>query len=184
VAKDESGQAAAISSAVAARVWGLRVLAKGIEERGDNCTRFFVLGRRGDGKGEEKTISAPQTLLQPQPQPQPPNFKTLISFTVDHSNPGALANSLAVFARHGLNLTSINTRPSGVENWNYIFFVEVSGGSHGGIEDGNGNGNGNGNGDRDESGNSGGAVDLALRDLKQVCRGCRWLGSWENRLKR
>jgi hypothetical protein len=25
---------------------------------------------------------------------------------------------------------------------------------------------------------------LALRDLKQVCRGCRWLGSWENRLKR
>ncbi|KAF2658972.1 PDT-domain-containing protein [Lophiostoma macrostomum CBS 122681] len=164
VSLDASGESAAISSGIAARVFGLGVLARGIEERGDNCTRFFVLRKKGEEASGEVEAEKTQT------QDPNPSYKTLISFTVDHSNPGALANSLAVFARHGLNLTSINTRPSGVENWNYIFFVEVSGSSTAGIEDGRGG--------------NGGAVDLALRDLKEVCRGCRWLGSWENRLQR
>jgi prephenate dehydratase len=95
------------------------------------------------------------------PSPKHAAHKTLITFTICHSNPGALAASLSVFSKHGLNLTSINTRPSGVQNWNYIFFVELQG-------------------RREEDG--GGEVNAALKELWDVCKGLRWLGSWENAL--
>ncbi|KAF2474400.1 PDT-domain-containing protein [Lindgomyces ingoldianus] len=159
VAGDGSGESAAISSGIAARIHGLGILARGIEDRGDNETRFFVIGRAttaANGISEH-----PDTTINTATQ----NYKSLISFTVDHNNPGALAHSLSVFEKYGLNLTSINTRPSGTENWNYIFFVEIKGRR---LEDGEGEG----------------AVNQALGDLKDVCRGFRWLGSWENRLGR
>jgi prephenate dehydratase len=97
--------------------------------------------------------------LTSSPRSKHTSHKTLITFTISHSNPGALAASLSVFSKHGLNLTSINTRPSGVENWNYIFFVELQG-------------------RREDEGK--GEVNMALRELGSVCRGWRWLGSWEN----
>lgn len=160
VSEDPTGTSAAISSVIAAQVFGLKVLAKGIEERSDNTTRFFVIKRKlqsgvvddlaqGTAKKENEEVAK--------------HWKSLVSFTVDHANPGALAHSLSVFEKYGLNLTSINTRPSGVENWNYIFFVEMKGRK---IEE-----------NEDE-----GDVNQALRDLDQVCRGWRWLGSWRNRL--
>lgn len=162
VAQDGTGSTAAISSFVAARIHGLDVLAKAIEDRSDNTTRFFIL------RNATTSASSP-----PSPDPAASgeaaaanheNWKTLVSFTVDHNNPGALAHSLAVFERYELNLTSINTRPSGMQNWNYIFFVEIKG--------------------RKLEGSEEGAVNKALRDLDGVCRGWRWLGSWENRLAR
>ncbi|KAF2446162.1 PDT-domain-containing protein [Karstenula rhodostoma CBS 690.94] len=116
VADDESGTSAAVSSAFAAEVCGLEVLARGIEDRADNTTRFFVIRRREGEEGQEGGAHAAER-----------EWKTLVCFTVDHANPGSLAHSLAVFEKYGLNLTSINTRPSGVENWNYIFFVELRG---------------------------------------------------------
>ncbi|KAF2715300.1 PDT-domain-containing protein [Pleomassaria siparia CBS 279.74] len=91
--------------------------------------------------------------------PATSTYKTLLTFTISHANPGALASSLSVFSKHGLNLTSINTRPSGVENWNYIFFVEFQG-------------------RREEGGR--GKVNEALRELGEACTAWRWLGSWES----
>jgi len=41
--------------------------------------------------------------------------------------PGALADVLAVFRTHGVNLTHIEKRPSGRENWTYTFFVDAAG---------------------------------------------------------
>jgi prephenate dehydratase len=95
--------------------------------------------------------------------PETTDWKSLVTFTVDHENPGALAHCLAVFEKFGLNLTSINTRPSGVRNWNYIFFVEFKG--------------------RREEGEHEGEVNKALKELEGVCRGYRWLGSWESALE-
>ncbi|KKY18620.1 putative pdt domain-containing protein [Diplodia seriata] len=126
-ARDPSGASAAVSSATAAKLHGLDFLAKGINDRDDNTTRFF----------------------------------SLVAFTVDHNDPGALADSLAVFKPYRLNLTSINTRPSGVDKWNYIFFVELRGRRLAGRD---------------------GAVNAALRDLGAVARNWRWLGSWESKL--
>jgi prephenate dehydratase len=160
VAQDETGTSAAVSSGLAAQVHGLSVLARGIEDRGDNTTRFFVLRKRETGP--ERRTPEEQNETKSGDKDDDDNYKTLISFTVDHDNPGALAQSLSVFSRYGLNLTSINTRPSGVENWNYIFFVEIKG-------------------RRWDGGEEAGAVNKALRDLGEVCRGWRWLGSWRNR---
>ncbi|KAF2184571.1 PDT-domain-containing protein [Zopfia rhizophila CBS 207.26] len=164
VAADETGTSAAISSIIAAKIHNLDILARGIEDRSDNTTRFFII----------KRASPPSSLSSSHPQTTAPSssaeskngkekpWKSLISFTVHHSNPGALAHCLAVFEPFKLNLTSINTRPSGVAPWNYIFFVEIDG-------------------RREEGGE--GAVNAALQDLAKVSRGWRWLGSWESRLK-
>lgn len=162
VAQDESGESAAVSSVIAAEIHGLRVLARGIEDRGDNTTRFFVIRRRDTMPSRGDKV-APSDSSETAVADGGKDWKSLISFTVDHSNPGALANSLAVFETYGLNVTSINTRPSGVENWNYIFFVEILG--------------------RKLDGGEEGAVNQALGELDRVCRGWRWLGSWESRLQ-
>jgi len=161
VAEDASGESAAVSSVIAAKIHGLELLARGIEDRGDNTTRFFVIRKASSTAAPAKSTTEKE---EAKDEVQPGDWKTLISFTVDHANPGSLAHSLAVFERHGLNLTSINTRPSGVENWNYIFFVELKGKRGEGTDDG--------------------PVNRALRELDGVCRSWRWLGSWENRLAR
>ncbi|KAF2128616.1 PDT-domain-containing protein [Dothidotthia symphoricarpi CBS 119687] len=115
VAADPSGTSAALSSAMAAGVFGLDVLASNIEDRVGNTTRFLVLRKSGSS-----------AMLPPQGMDiaTPPLYKSLITFTVAHGVPGALAQCLAVFGRHGLDLTSINTRPGGGGRWEYVFFVE------------------------------------------------------------
>ncbi|KAI1085833.1 Prephenate dehydratase-domain-containing protein [Whalleya microplaca] len=173
---------AAISSAVAAEMLGLDVLARDVEDREDNTTRFFVLrrgagregsvvgglrrrGRRRDGvkdDGEEQTqqegSSSPSDATSVLAR-----TKSLVSFTVPHRSPGALADVLECFRRGGLNLTSISSRPSLAEPFQYIFFVEFEGHR---FEDPEGR------------------VDGVLRAVAEVARGWRWLGSWENMMMR
>ncbi|KAI4923077.1 uncharacterized protein J4E92_007829 [Alternaria infectoria] len=161
--QDKTGESAALSSEIAAELFGLDVLAKEINDKKGNSTRFFVIRRKDDDGGVE-TTTAPNsrtTIRTPSTSSNANTWKSLITFTIEHSNPGALANCLTVFSRHGINLTSINTRPSGVRNWHYVFFVEFKGRKT----------------DTDT-----GDVDKALGELDKVCRGWRWLGSWENRL--
>lgn len=156
VAESKDPSAAAISSKVAGTLFNLSLLSEGINDVSGNQTRFFVLRRR-----DTAPTSPPQLNTDPS---NDSSSKTLLLFTLPHTpsnpNPGALAHCLSVFARHKLNLTSINTRPSGVANWEYIFFIEFKG--------------------RKEDG-EGGAVNAAFRELGEVCEWYRWLGSWENR---
>ena len=155
VAADETGTSAAISSSIAAQMHDLDFLARDIEDERDNSTRFLILKRRDsqssqgsrDGEGAKDADGEVA-----------PDFKSLLSFTVSHTNAGALADALAVFKKHGINLTSINPRPSGEAPWHYIFLVEFQG----------------------RRGQ--GAVDRALEELGSVVRAWRWLGSWENAL--
>lgn len=148
VAEDTTGQSAAISSGIAASLNNIPILAEGIEDIQGNTTRFFVLRHE----------SSPLTFPIPPSGPDE-NSKTLISFRLKHGQQsGALAESLGVFAKHGVNLTSILSRPSREAAWHYVFFVEVQG--------------------RREKGS---AVDLALEELTPVVEGWRWLGSWEDK---
>ncbi|KAF8244485.1 PDT-domain-containing protein [Wilcoxina mikolae CBS 423.85] len=110
LAKKEPGTAA-IASRVAADVHGLKVLARNIEDTPDNTTRFFILSATETSGVSEGGVGD----------------KTLLSFTIDHSQPGALCDSLKVFKDFSLNLTSICSRPSRKMPWNYIFFVEFEG---------------------------------------------------------
>ncbi|KAF2456820.1 prephenate dehydratase [Lineolata rhizophorae] len=156
VAEDQSGSSAAISSAIAAEVHGLDVLARNIEDSADNKTRFFIL-KRTDCLEHQPMHRGAKVVDDDQN-----SFKSLVSFTVNHEDPGSLADSLAVFKSYKLNLTSINTRPSGLVPWNYIFFIEFKG--------------------RRENDGATGAVNAALRDLNNVAKCWRWLGSWESEL--
>jgi chorismate mutase/prephenate dehydratase len=97
---------AAIGSRLAADLYGLNVLAEKIQDIPNNMTRFLVIGQHYS----EKTS----------------NDKTSILFSVKHQA-GALARALTLLAKHGLNLTNIQLRPSGVKAWEYIFFVDLEG---------------------------------------------------------
>ena len=155
VAQDSTNSTAAISSKVAAGVHGLDILAQQIEDRDDNATRFFFIRNRQC----QEPLSKP---LPWQRETVGTAWKTLVAFTIEHNLAGALADALMVFKTHGLNLTSINSRPSRINQWHYIFFVEFEG--------------------RNET-DGGGRVNEALDHLKSRTEGCRWHGSWINRLK-
>ncbi|KAI9817305.1 MAG: hypothetical protein M1832_004727 [Thelocarpon impressellum] len=152
VARDASGASAAIASEMAARAQKLTVLAEGIEDREDNTTRFLILRNTSKGNCEDVTGV---------PMPKE-HQKTLVSFTIDHRSPGALADALTVFKTHSLNLTSINSRPSRLEPWHYIFFVEFHG---------------------SRTVDPDGTVGRALTDLEGVAKAWRWLGSWPDELR-
>lgn len=147
VARTGSADCAAIASQVAAVVHNLDVLAKRIEDKEDNTTRFLILKRSAKPAAEDPL---PDTLF-----PGSRQLKNLLSFTIDHQSPGALAEALLVFKGHALNLTSINPRPSGERPWHYVFLVEFRSPE-----------------DRPD------LVRGALADIRKVVKSCRWLGSW------
>ncbi|KAI1131519.1 Prephenate dehydratase-domain-containing protein [Nemania abortiva] len=163
---DKSGESAAISSVAAAKLLSLDVLARNIEDRSDNTTRFFVLrsGIGGDSPVPPSTLpSSPETKPEEDDDAHLlSSTKSLLSFTVPHRSPGALADVLSCFRRGGLNLTSINSRPSLVGAFEYVFFVEFEGHRF-----------------RDPRGR----VARVLEDVAAVARTSRWLGSWENMRK-
>ncbi|KAL2874129.1 prephenate dehydratase [Colletotrichum sp. CLE4] len=148
VSLDETGTSAAISSEIAAGMHGIDVLARTIEDREDNTTRFFII-RKGL---EQKKM--PGHCVRPKAR-----TKSMVSFTVPHEAPGALAGVLECFRRYGTNLTSINSRPSLTAPFNYVFFVEFEGHRF-----------------RDAEGRVKGALD----GVASVAERWRWLGSWED----
>ena len=103
----EDGSLAAIGSAIAAEVYGLRTIEASIEDRRDNTTRFVVIGQ-----------------LAPPPSG---NDLTCVVFTIRKDEAGALHRLLAPFAEQGLNLTSIQLRPIKGKPWEYLFFLDVEG---------------------------------------------------------
>ena len=103
-AKDS--KVAAIASRQAGVEYGLKVLAKNIEDNKDNVTRFAVIG----SDVAEKTG----------------DDKTSLMFELAHQ-PGALADAMMIFKRKGLNLTWIESFPKPGSPNEYLFFVELLG---------------------------------------------------------
>lgn len=96
----------AIGSVLAARLYGLKVVSADIEDNPNNVTRFFVIGR--------------------EPAKRTGDDKTALMFTTSHQA-GALVEVLNIFARSGINLTNIDTRPSKKRHWEYYFFLDAEG---------------------------------------------------------
>jgi prephenate dehydratase len=97
---------AAIGSETAASNYGLRVLAKDIQDCLDNKTRFVVVSR----KAIETRLPA----------------KTSIVFSIT-DRPGGLYEILKVFALSNINLTKIESRPAKRNLGDYLFFIDLMG---------------------------------------------------------
>jgi prephenate dehydratase len=96
----------AIASELAARLYGLDVLAAEIEDLPFNFTRFFALGHDDPQRGEYN--------------------KTSLVFAT-RNRPAALYECLGEFALRGLNLTKIESRPRRNRPWEPIFFLDFEG---------------------------------------------------------
>ena len=126
-------ESAAIAGLTAAEIYGLPVLFSSIEDQKDNTTRFLVIGRElFSPSGDDKS-----TLL----------------LTGDEG-PGLLHALLAPLARHGINMTRIESRPAPGGKWEYVFFVDVDGHAHSA------------------------PLDTALEEMRSAGGRCRLLGSY------
>lgn len=93
---------AAIASNTAGGLYGLEVIKEGIQNNPNNYTRFVVIGKK-NGKLR--------------------GTKSSIVYAASHT-PGSLLKCLAPFAKKGLNLTKIESRPFVGYPWKYLFYLD------------------------------------------------------------
>lgn len=101
LSENKDRESAAIASTQTAKLYGLPILQKGIEDNRNNFTRFVVLGPKQNKSGN----------------------KASVVFSVKHV-PGSLFKALKPYAQWSLNLTKIESRPILGKTWEYIFFVD------------------------------------------------------------
>ncbi len=99
-------RSAAIASETAAELYGVSIVKSNIEDHVGNTTRFLVIGKIAAGPtGHDKT-----------------------SIMVSKKNEvGSLVELLEPFARLGVNMSKIESRPSGKAMWEYVFFIDFEG---------------------------------------------------------
>ena len=124
---------AAIAGEVAMAEYGLHKLHANIEDNPNNTTRFLIIGKEAiEPSGNDKTsivVSA-------------------------HDKAGALIEILKPLSKHGVSMTSIETRPERPNKWAYVFFIDMNG--H--INDDN--------------------VKAAIEDIRPMVKDLRVLGSY------
>ena len=104
--------AAGIAAAVAAEIYGARILRRSIEDDRQNFTRFFLLRTPGFARRHPVTDPGPR--------------KTSLVFTT-RNVPGALFRVLSAFALRDLSLAKIESRPLRGKPYEYLFYVDFLG---------------------------------------------------------
>jgi prephenate dehydratase len=103
--------AAGIASAVAAEIYGARILRKSVEDDRQNFTRFFLL--RTPEYAERHPVRADAHTV----------WKTSLVFST-RNVPGSLFRALSAFALRDLNLIKIESRPLRGKPWEYLFYLD------------------------------------------------------------
>jgi prephenate dehydratase len=127
---------AALAGVFAAELYGLTALATGVHDRDDAVTRFVA-------------VRLPGELLEPSGVDK----TSVVAFLTD-DHPGALMDILGQFAIRGVNLTRIESRPTGDGIGRYCFFIDCEGHV------------------------AQARVGEALMGLRRVCSAVRFLGSY------
>ena len=100
---DNDSTLAVITSQRAAQLYNLPVLASGINDYPDNCTRFWVMSLH----------------------PSPGGTHTSLAFSLPANVPGALVKTLQVLATRGINMSRIESRPTKRSLGEYLFFIDI-----------------------------------------------------------
>jgi 3-deoxy-7-phosphoheptulonate synthase len=103
IKEEKAMDAAAIASSDAARRFDMEVLKEGIESDPQNFTRFLILSKEPAKSG---------------------NKVSLVYAT--QNKPGALFHTLEVFAKKGMNLAKLESRPIAGKPWEYLFYVDAT----------------------------------------------------------
>lgn len=106
VAADKDKSQAAIASTLAGKQHGLKILQEGVNDSGQNSTRFLIVTNQRIFCKDAKIVS--------------------ICFEVSHES-GCLYNVLSHFIYNNLNMCRIESRPIADRNWEYHFFVDFEG---------------------------------------------------------
>ena len=95
----------AVASALAAQLYGLEILAPGIETHKQNFTRFLII---------DDALTVPREQID----------KAVLCFTLPHK-PGSLAQILTILSFYEMNLTRIQSLPIPGKQWQYFFYADI-----------------------------------------------------------
>lgn len=127
---------AAIAASIASKNYNLKLIAENIGDNENAITRFVLVEQPG---ATSKPTGSDRTSLA-------------VFIAIDHA--GALLEILTEFAKHNVNLSFIQSRPTGRELGHYHFIIDAEG--H--IEDA--------------------SVSAAIAGLRKICEDIRFLGSY------
>jgi chorismate mutase/prephenate dehydratase len=106
IREKKAAGAALVAGKRAAKAYGLRTVAGDIEDSARNITRFFIIGEKdSEPTGRDKTS---------------------IVFASSHES-GSLHKAINEFAKRGINITRIESRPTRENPWEYNFFLDCEG---------------------------------------------------------
>lgn len=109
IAQNQTKGIAAICSERAAQIYGLEILARGIETNKHNFTRFLIFANPWivDELQKDEVLN-----------------KASIVFMIPHTE-GSLSHVLSVFSFYNINLTKIQSLPIQGREWEYQFYVDL-----------------------------------------------------------
>lgn len=102
---------AAIASELAAEMYGLEIIARGVQTNKRNFTRFLILGNK-------QALIAQGIWQAPQPD------KATLCFSLPHEE-GSLASVLSIFSFYKISLTKIQSVPIIGQEFEYFFHIDL-----------------------------------------------------------
>ncbi|MCK5803607.1 MAG: prephenate dehydratase [Lentisphaeria bacterium] len=107
IATQKTAGCGAVGSELAAELYGLEILARGIETNKRNYTRFLAVVR-------EEMVET-----------QDSSNKASLCFSLPHES-GSLSGALSILSFYGIDLTKIQSLPIIGREWQYLFYVDVT----------------------------------------------------------